>query len=84
VFSVAMSSASRPRPPGRSPAPSAYGVSPTTAIAAWYVPSMPVPLRLYVTVVDVDTAERMPCSTVVPGVTAPLPPCQEIVQPPLW
>ncbi len=44
--SVARSVASRLRDEGRSPCPSAYGVSPTTAIAARYEESTPVPSRL--------------------------------------
>src|SRR6266498_6163552 len=45
---------------------------------------MPKPSRLYVTVVPAETAARMPCRMVVPGVVAPDEPCHVMVQPPLW
>ena len=45
---------------------------------------IPDPFALNVTVVDGPTVLRMPCRIVVPGVMGPLPPCQEMVQPPLW
>src|SRR4051812_37298880 len=55
-----------------------------TATAAAYDPSMPSPVLLYVTCEALVTADLMPCRIVVPGVIAPLEPCQLIVQPPLW
>jgi len=42
---------------------------------------MPVPLALYVTVVPAPAADLIPWRIVVPGVVAPLLPCQEMVQP---
>src|ERR671915_48682 len=84
VLIVLRSAESRPMAPGRSPWPSAYGVSPTTATATRYELSMPLPFWLKVTVVDEPTVLRMPCRIDVPGVVLPDPPCQEMVQPPLW
>src|SRR4029079_10239361 len=83
VLSMLVSVESRLIEPGRSPMPSAYGVSPITAIAARYEPSIPAPVALNVTVVDAATVLRMPCRIVVPVVVAPLAPCHEIVQPPV-
>ena len=80
---VARSVLSSPIDPGRSPWPSAYGVSPMTAIATRYELSIPLPSRLYVTVAPVPTVLRMPCRMVVPGMVFPDAPCQEMVHPPL-